>query len=241
MRGKRFIYALVLGSLSFIGLIGPQRSCAQTSYDMKISEAGYIMNISMDFKNNRSLLSVRDALKNPDVLPRLSPNVTSITNSPMRDGHYQSLMGVKSFGISSVLSSSCNESLSENEWKRSCGLETDKFDGGKYMEWKKDEVICIKDDGEKISCHFKIEGKARPVNFLGIQLVNDRVFSVKAKYQALNNFFKLYYFIEDHNISTRQALLKFDRSRIKTELDQMVEEGSRALKSELTYSRRYVL
>jgi hypothetical protein len=216
-----------------------QITMASTGYHIKINDSGYDLKIEMSFSSYQSLMEIRKAFTRSAVISSLSPNVLSVTNTGS-PANYESLMVVKSFGIKSNLLSKCSESFTDTSWERSCTLQTDKLDGGKYMVEKRDHAVCTKLDLQNASCVFSIKGKTKPVKVLGIELVNARVFAVKAKFQALNNFFKQYYYILDHNISTAMAREKFEHSRIKIELDNFEEEASGVLKKEQSYVRHYV-
>jgi hypothetical protein len=92
----------------------PITSYAQTGYDIVINSSGYDLKINMDFKEGQSIQEVRFALKNGEILSQLSPNVVSVTNTPVEDNKYKSLMVVKSFFIKSNLLSMCEEKESGN-------------------------------------------------------------------------------------------------------------------------------
>lgn len=227
---------LILG----LFLVANTSAWASSGYDITINNDGYDLKIQLDFTNYQSLSNVRAALVKSAIISQLSPNVKSVTTkgSPEK---YESLMVVKSFGIKSELLSKCREELSETSWSRSCVLQTDKLDGGKHMVWKTDEVTCSKKTEQNVQCAFSIKGKTKPLIILGIPLLNERVFSVKVKLEALNNFFKIFYFITDHNTSIRMALDNFSQSKIKSELEAFEKEGSQKLKKENSYRRSYTL
>lgn len=224
--------------IAFIIVLFSAKLQAATGYDIAINESGYDLKMEMNFSGHQSLESIRQAIIKSDVISKLSPNVKSVTNTG-NENHYNSLMVVKSFGIKSELLSKCDETFLENSWSRSCSLQTDQLDSGKFMQWKTDQVVCSKIDEVKTVCKFEIKGKTKPVKILGIQLVSERIFAVKAKYQAMNNFFKIFYYISDHNISTKLALEKFEHSQIKMELDHFESEASSKLKNESSYVRSY--
>ncbi len=224
----------------FLISLFPLMSFAQTGYDIVINDSGYNLKITMDFKEGQTLQDVRSALKNGVILSQLSPNVVSVTNTPVEDNKYKSLMVVKSFFIKSNLLSMCEDSEKENTWKRSCSLQTHQMDGGKYMEWKADDVECTK-ILNGVHCDFLIKGLARPLKIFGVQIVNARVFSAKAKSQALNNFFKQYYFIKNHNLTAKIALAQFDQSKVKTEIEEFESTATQKLKKGTEYKRHYTL
>jgi hypothetical protein len=107
------------------------------------------------------------------------------------------------------------------------------------MAWKGDEVTC--EQKENVICRFVIRGKALPIKILGIQIVSAELFSVKAKLQALSNFFKLYIFIEDHNLSAKGALERFNRSHLKPELDLFLKEGTEGVKRTGNFEHHFSL
>lgn len=215
---------------------------ASISYDIAISRGGYNMLIEMNFKKGITLQQARSALKNSELLSRLSPNVVSVKNTPVIpvDGEkYKSLMTVKSFGIYSRLLSQCLDKNTPQSWQRSCSLQTRELDGGKYMAWKGDDVECT--EKENVICKFNIRGQAKPLKVLGLQIVSAELFSVKAKLQALANFFKLYTFIQGHSLSSRASLEKFNHSALKTELEFFEKEGTKAVKTTGTYVHKFSL
>ncbi|MFA6238173.1 MAG: hypothetical protein WC635_12645 [Bacteriovorax sp.] len=212
---------------------------AATGYDIRIDDKGYDLRIEFEFKGFQTLHAVRNALIKPEVIKNLSPKIKSLTMSGSPTD-YQSLMVVKSLGVKTQLLSKCKETIGEKEWTRSCKLQTDLLDGGKYMEWKTDQVKCIKSD-QSVACSLVILGKTRPIKILGVQILNDRSFAVKAKVEALKNFFKLYYFILDYNISTRLASADFDKSPVKSEIENFDKEATQKLKDEKTYQHSFRL
>lgn len=222
-------------------LLVPISLYANVGYDIAIDDNGYLLKIEMDFNQGQTLLSVREALKNGTVLGLLSPKVVSVTNTAIEGDKYYSLMITKSFGISSKLLSMCEDKMTVNEWKRSCSLQTNKLDGGKYMEWKGDDVSCIQKDPKEVHCSFLIKGKALPLKVLGIQILSSKLFSVKTKYEAMNNFFKLYYFIKNYNLSPKLALYSFDHSKIKDETNQFEQIATKELKTAPLFKRSFFL
>ena len=215
-------------------------SCWATGYDILINENGYDLKIELEFKNYQTLTNIREALVKSEIISQLSPNVKSVTIKGSPE-NYESLMLVKSFGMKSDLLSKCKEETSETRWHRACTLQTDQYDGGKHMIWKTDDVVCTKKSEEYTDCLFSIKGKTKPLVILGIELLNDRVFAVKVKLEALSNFFKLFYFITDYNASIKLALEKFDNSIIKKDLAVFEKEGSAKLKKENSYRRTFTM
>lgn len=231
---------IISGTLFLYFFLSFNLQASTAGYNITIDEKGYLLNIEMIFDQGVNLLNVREALKNGKVLSLLSPNVVSVTNTKINEDEYKSLMVVKSFGISSNLLSMCDEKLNENKWSRSCVLQTNDYDGGKYMEWKSDEVECLKKNPNVIDCHFTIKGKAKPVKIFGLQILSAKLFSVKAKLQAMNNFFKLYYYIKNYNLSPKMALSLFSKSKFKDELNQFEKKATDELKTQPQFKRSFV-
>lgn len=225
---------ILLFLLCFAGLTSAH---AETGYSIQIGEPGYDLQMQMDFHQN--LNRVKQVLRNGAVLARLSPNVKSVVNTPENALKYDSLMVVKSFGIKSELLSKCQEALTKDEWTRACELQVDQKDGGEYMLWKKDKVVCRSKDPSSTHCEFVIQGKAKDLKILGVKLMSGERFSVKAKYQALSNFFKLFYFIEKDSLSTPQALADFEKSKVKVDMDAFQDEALSILKDQTSYSRQF--
>lgn len=208
-------------------------------YAIRIDDNGYKLTIEMSFPATVSLGRIRQTLKNPVVLSQLSPHVKSVTNAPLDSVRYESLMVTKSFGISSELVSKCEEESSKTTWSRACQLQTNRGDGGRYMEWKKDVVSCQQREDRTKVCAFLIQGKAKPLTLLGLQLLDAKRFSVKAKFEALNNFFKLYFYISDGSLSARRALKLFEQSPISQQLEDFSEKANQVLKTEAAYETSY--
>lgn len=215
---------------------------ANLSYDLGINKQGYILKMDMFFKKDIQLQSVVAALKNGDLLSLLSPNVVSVLNTPIGEGKYHSLMHVKSFGIHSNLLSMCEDKFTDISWTRSCSLQTREMDGGRYMEWKGDEVTCTKQASDaEVVCHFEIKGLPRPLKILGFQIISPEVFSVKAKLQAMSNFFKLYYYVKNYNLSAKLALKVFEDSSLKKELSRFETEAMKEVKASGEYHHKYFM
>lgn len=214
---------------------------ATVSYDISIDKSGYNLTMDMSFNKGQRLQAIKWALKNGELLSKLSPNIVSVTTMPIDDTNkYHSLMLVKSFGIYSKLLSQCEEKTNETAWSRTCSLQTREQDGGKYMQWKGDEVECS-EGALEVDCHFVIRGQAKPVRILGIQIVSAELFSVKAKLQAVANFFKLFVYMNDFNLSPKLTLEKFDHSPLKAELDLFEKEATKAIKSKGQYHHKFSL
>jgi hypothetical protein len=114
------------------------------------------------------------------------------------------------------------------------------MDGGKYMEWKADDVECMK-IANGVHCNFLIKGLPKPLKIFGLEIVSARVFSAKAKFQALNNFFKQYYFIKNHSMTAKLALEHFKQSKIKTEIEEFESAATQELKKGSEYKRHFTL
>jgi hypothetical protein len=231
--------------LFFILLLLSISANANISYDLVINKSGYVLKMDMVFKKEIPIQKVVSALKNGELLSVLSPNVVSVLNTPLPEGKYHSLMHVKSFGIHSNLLSMCedkfNDTAKAQSWMRSCSLQTREMDGGKYMEWKGDEVNCSVTNTAGVICHFEIKGLPKPLKVFGFQIISPEIFSVKAKVQAMSNFFKLYFYIQDYSLSTKLALEKFEVSSLKKELDRFEEEAKKEIKSSGVYHHRYFM
>lgn len=202
---------------------------ANLHYKIVINEQGYALNISMSFQNKGSLPKIRSAFTNPLILTSLAPNVVSIDLFPISETGYESVMKVSSFGISSYLPSKCTETWTDDAWKRFCVLETDKMDGGKYMEWKNDQVICQENENT-VNCNFTIMGKAKPLSLIGIEILEHKQFTVKAKAQAMHNFFKQYMFLKDYGLSLKRTLTNYESSLLKQDVDAVEETAKSRLK-----------
>lgn len=231
---------LLIGIFSFSFISISLSLEASTGYDIKIDNTGYDLKIELNFSDYQTLSQIRNALVQSKIISGLSPNVKSVTYSGTKDV-YQALMVVKSFGIKSELLSKCQESQTALEWKRDCVLQTELLDGGKYMVSKSDSVVCRKNktSEQNTTCQFRILGKTKNLSLLGIQILNERSFAVKAKVQALNNFFKIYYFIQDNNISLDRALMKFDQSNVMADIAAFDSIATKELKTKESYVRSF--
>lgn len=224
----------------FLLMLFSQNLWAKAEYELTVNDQGYNLAITLEFNQYQSLQLIRQALVNSEVLAGLSPNIVSVTYSG-EPADYQSLMVVKSFGLKSELMSKCQEVFEDSNWKRSCVLQTDILDGGKYMVSKSDLVECKKENAQNTICRFLIKGKTKNLSVLGIQILNERSFAVKAKIQALINFFKIYFYAKDSNLSLALANFKYENSGMKNELKLLDKEAIQVLKDGHQYHHRFQL
>ena len=210
---------------------------AETGYAIQINEKGYELRMKMHF--NQDLGLVRRAFKSGAVLSQLSPHVKSVINTPEDGNSYESVMTVKSYGLKSELVSKCTETFTPDTWTRHCVLQTEQKDSGKFMKWKKDQVICRTTALQATQCEFAIDGQAKDIALGTWVLFSAQRFSVPTKLQAMNNFFHLYFYISDGAISAERASLLFANSAIKNDLDVFAKEAAESLKKNPTYLRTF--
>lgn len=213
----------------------PITAIAGFKYQISIDDNGYDLAIRMEFKNKTSLQKIRNAFTIPEVLTELSPNIDKIDKKVISESRYESIMKVSSFGISTVLPSMCEETWNESTWEKKCTLETDKADGGKYMEWKTDQVIC-KESENIIVCNFKIKGKTKPLIVLGVELLDHRQFSVKAKQQAMHNFAKQFIYINDYSLSLKRTLQLYEQTLTYSAIEEFAQKAKDSLKNSPSYT-----
>lgn len=214
---------------------------AKTGYEIRIDDNGYELKIKMDFSESKRLNSVVQALQNPVLIAKMSNNIESVSLQATDPGFYTSSLHIKSYGMSSELVSKCQEARTEQQWSRSCVLQTQLADGGKYMEWKKDFVRCQQTANRRVSCEFLIEGKMKDISFFRWSLMKAKTLTVKAKYESLISFFKMFYFIENGSFSVRQSKREFENSDLKKSIDDFSENAIQALKKESSYSQNYFI
>jgi hypothetical protein len=211
---------------------------ARTGYALKIDDQGYRLQIEMQFLPGQTLQEVSQGLRSGPLLARLSSSVRAVNNIPAEGLRYDSFMEVRSWGVTSYLLSHCEESEKAFEWSRRCVLDTHQKDGGSYMETKTDEVTCRVADA-LVQCHFEILGKAKPLKLFSLTILDPKRFAVKAKYEALTNFFKLYHFIEDGGFSVKTALKDFENSPEKADFEIFQNEANSVLEKESNYGRSF--
>jgi hypothetical protein len=209
----------------FYILIQPSLSYALAAFDIKISDQGYRLEMDFGYKNI-SLSEIKNSYKNGVVLSHLSPNIKSIELINKKNEDYDLLMTVKSFGLTSKLLTHCQEKQDEESWQRSCLLDTNLYDGGDFMIEKADMVVCKKGFNQEVDCKFAITGKAKAIELLGFTIVSSKKFTVKAKMQAMNNFFKYYYFIKENSLSFERAENNFNNSLAKVAIEKFASTNT---------------
>jgi len=181
------------------------------SYQIKIDRSGYILMIEMHFPKSILIDQFAFHLKNKFSMQFANSKIYNLEILEKNNNNYDSLMTVKTFGLSNKLLSHCRESKSKFFWERNCNLDTAKYDAGRFMIQKSDHVICDYDKN-KLVCKFNIRGQMKDLKISYFNIASAEVFAAKAKAESLSQFFKFYYFIESGFFSFSRAEEEYLRS-----------------------------
>jgi hypothetical protein len=206
-------------------------------YDLSIKPENYLLKIRMSFTHAVTLGQVKNNFKNGLLLTQVSSSIRSVESIPSDQEQYQLKMKVRSFGIGSILISDCVEKSDPSTWQRACQLRTDLEDGGTYMEWKRDTIVCHEDAAtRKVECEVSIEGLCKAVRFLGFTIVSGESFTIRAKHPALYNFSRLWWFTNEGSISIRSSIAEFDHSELRRKIDSMLDQGLKILRHDKVFA-----
>ena len=205
------------------------------SYVLQIAPTGYDLRISLQLYSGTSLSEVVADLRNPDLLHELNPKIDPLRISDELDGNYDSTLTFHVLGFAKRMLSHCHETSARESWGRVCDLDTRAFGSGSYMDWKKEEVSC----GQKgatapVHCDVRLRGRIKSVYWLRAGTL-----TVKAKYQALLNWARLWYFMRTQSLSPALALRHYDPSRLRASLDALLKDGVSAAKQADDSNFRY--
>ncbi len=203
-------------------------------YNLEITPEKYKLVIDMQFQKSVLLEDAIRGFKNGTLLVKVSDTIKSIAFAPPLADEYVQTMKVKSWGISSILISNCKENFLTSSWTRECELQTNQEDGGKYMIWKKDVIHCSRQD-TGIHCQANIQGKSKAISILGFVLATPQKFSLRAKIPALYNFSQIWLAINKATLNTDEIRGSFEKSKLKGKIDQMLDEGLNALKTQPSF------
>lgn len=199
------------------------------SFQLEINPEKYVLSIKMKFPEKILLSDVRKGFRNGALLIKLNDSIKKMSFDPVIGSPYLQTQKIQFLGISSVLVSQCEEDFEAHKWIKTCTLRTDSADGGKYMNWKNDQISCRQKDSI-VFCEALIQGQSKPLSVLGIQLANHQKFSLRAKVPALKYFSQVWIAISDSTYNVNQIKLKFKQSGINQKIDQMLEMGLSQLK-----------
>ena len=201
------------------------------NYNLEITPENYKLVIDMQFRKSVILKDAIQGFKNDKLLVAVSDTIKSVTFTPAFADEYVQNMKVKSWGISSVLTSNCRENFKVSSWTRECELQTNRDDGGKYMVWKKDVIRC-EEQREGIHCQADIQGKSKAISILGFVLASPEKFSLRAKIPALHNFSQIWLAINRATLNAEEIRKSFKESELKQKIEQMLDAGLIALKTQ---------
>jgi hypothetical protein len=182
----------------------------------------------MTFARDVDLPQVIAAMRNGALLHEFNPDADSIRELPLRDGSYGALMTWKAFGLRTGQLSRCVESAAgEMVWERRCEVLPDALGAGRYTAFKWDEARCTEAEGVGTECDLEIQGRIRDFLFM-----KSPVLTVRAKRQALINWGRFWYLLENGATSTRFSNPIFDRSNLKADIEAWSKDGLARAKAE---------
>ncbi|OQW48179.1 MAG: hypothetical protein A4S09_13805 [Proteobacteria bacterium SG_bin7] len=188
-------------------------------YNIDIDAKGYGLKMQLVFSPKVSLELVKKNFKDGDLLTRVGTNIKKITVEGISSLEYRSIMTVSSLGITSKLLSNCTEKASASTWTRHCKLDTENMDGGKFTSYKSDEISCFAKPN--VECFIFIKGKLKPLKLFGLTILSYEKFTVRAKYQALNNYVRIWNFTESGNLDLKDS--------IHNDLEKFLDDGSKEM------------
>jgi hypothetical protein len=235
------VKSLVCASILFLSFCAAAETGPAFSYDVGVTDSGYQLRLEMSFSSDVTLEQVTHAFKSGFILSQVNPQVLSVENKPTGPGRYRQVMPIKTFGFRSELQADCEEiSELERSWTRTCRLDTG-IGGGRYMVWKTDTLRCSKDQG-RVHCLAEIQGLAKPMQVLGIELISAKAFMVRAKYRAILNFAMTWFFLENGSLSISDSNRRFVEGPMQSALEKFQEEGVAAVKkSDFQFKDRFTL
>lgn len=195
---------------------------AEFKYHLEMKPEGYRLGMDMDFGPAVTLAQVIFNLNDPSLFPRLNSTMLPSEILNRHDDTYEMVTSFKVAGWKAHMLFNCNEQLETDSYHRRCTLDVPRLNAALFMDSKSDEVACSQTKGEDtVHCHFDVTGKIKSVLFLKSQML-----TVKAKYQALLNWGKFWYFTQQGSCSTRYSNELFDRSDLKKDIDDFLIKGS---------------
>ena len=212
-------------------------------YSLKISPAGYEMKIEIVFSKSVKVEQVKEDLRSGAILAKVNPKVRSLEFlNPQTTGKvtvYRALLTLRTWGLKTELLSDCTEEETPTEsWSRLCKLNTRELDGGKYMESKTDETHCKQSRVDsQIFCSIQVFGKSKPFRILGFQILTAENFMVRAKHEALENFARIWFHSQAEGALVEASNAEYAKSRLKADLDRLLEEGMAEVKKTENFSR----
>ncbi|HEX4923982.1 MAG TPA: hypothetical protein VFV50_07845 [Bdellovibrionales bacterium] len=198
---------------------------AAFDYDLSINKTGYVLLLDFDFSAGVTLNEVKQNLKSGTLLKELGAKVDSVTTKT-RDIGYEATTHVRNFFVlKTELLSLCREQDLGETWTRNCDLDVTEKDGGKYMEWKRDTITCARANG-LVACKARIEGKAKPLTMLGMEILSSEEFTLKAKQEAIANFAKVWLHTELLSVSPKISLKHFENGPWPAALEKITGQNA---------------
>jgi hypothetical protein len=202
----------------FLILISSYAKAAEFKYHLEMKPEGYRLGMDMDFGPAVTLAQVIFNLNDPGLFPRLNSTMLPSKISNRHDDTYEMITSFKVAGWKAQMLFNCNEQAESDSYHRRCSLDVPRLNASLFMDAKSDEVTCSQIKGqERVHCHFDVAGKIKSVLFL-----KSETLTLKAKYQALLNWGKFWYFTQQGSSSARFSNELFDRSDFKKDIDDFL-------------------
>lgn len=199
-------------------LAGTAAQAAEFKYHLEMNPGGYQLGMDMEFGPAVTLAQVIFNLNDPNLFPRLNATMLPSEISNRHDDTYELIASFKVAGWKAHMLFNCDEQIDSDSYHRRCSLDVPRFNASLFMDSKSDEVTCTQLKGEdRVRCHFDVNGKIKSVLFL-----KSETLTLKAKYQALLNWGKFWYFTQQGSCSVRYSNELFDHSDFKKDIDDFL-------------------
>lgn len=225
---RRYLFSGLLFLAAFLFLpLSSLAGQASFSWNMELKGDSYWLTMEMHWPEYVNLNHVIHSLSRYDLLAAVSEPIQSGQRSSLDSANYEQALTLERFFVKSVLHSNCHEERSKASWTRHCDLDVTKGAGKLSMVKKFDKVRC--QNNTAVSCRFQIQGTARDLKILGIELMSREKIILKGKYEALKNFSKLWFFLFVDRISLNYALKSYADSELQKHIESVWREGQSKL------------
>jgi len=225
----------------FLALAGAKAANAESrfSYDLTLNGNAYDLRMNMTFDSNLApLVRVREYLNDAVLMNQVSSTITDgyIDDyvEPSRvESKFQWNLKLTNFAVfHSHLISRCETltNVAETVWNRVCSLDTVHGDGKNSMVWKNDNIKC-EESGATVSCNFIIRGVPKNLMVGRVLIAPAAKIAFEGKRQAIQNFGRIFHYIDALATSVDYAVDSFDRSAFAERLDQAIDGGIRDYKN----------
>jgi hypothetical protein len=189
------------------------------SFDSRVSldQGAYVMNVEMTFAAGIPMREIVAALKNPWLPTEINPAMkVERKNVEIQNGsneiHFDSVLTLSSFFLKSHFVSQCHESFDGALFKRQCTLDTTLAQGGRFMEYKNEDLKC-QNEGAQSRCRLRVIGKLKNIFFLKKEWL-----AVKAKAEAVKNWGTFWCYVNEGSISVKQSRQCYDQSSLPSQV-----------------------